>query len=87
MAKAVATGSTNWTETGLCTQTNNVIIIEDEALAAHYLEYWRRLKADTQPAGIPASGKNGKGMVDGFAPNLGRPGAELRADNAEPRHR
>ena len=28
--KAVLAGSTNWTFTGLCTQSNNVIVLEDE---------------------------------------------------------
>jgi phosphatidylserine/phosphatidylglycerophosphate/cardiolipin synthase-like enzyme len=44
--KAVLTGSTNWTPTGLCGQTNNMIIIEDGAVAAHYLAYWKQLKGD-----------------------------------------
>lgn len=42
--KRVLTGSTNWTSTGLCGQTNNALLIEDEALASHYLNYWRRLR-------------------------------------------
>lgn len=44
--KAVLTGSTNWTGTGLCAQTNNAIIIEDANVAARYLAYWNTLKAD-----------------------------------------
>ncbi|MGA2898158.1 MAG: phospholipase D-like domain-containing protein [Acidobacteriaceae bacterium] len=44
--KAVLTGSTNWTDTGLCAQTNNALIIEDANVAAHYLTYWNTLKAD-----------------------------------------
>lgn len=39
----VWTGSTNWTETGLCTQANNALLISDPPLAAGYLAYWHRL--------------------------------------------
>jgi phosphatidylserine/phosphatidylglycerophosphate/cardiolipin synthase-like enzyme len=45
-AKSVLTGSTNWTATGLCGQTNNMIIIDDDAMAKHYLAYWNKLKQD-----------------------------------------
>ncbi|HEY1576869.1 MAG TPA: phospholipase D-like domain-containing protein [Terracidiphilus sp.] len=44
--QAVLTGSTNWTDTGLCAQTNNAIIIEDSSIASRYLAYWNKLKAD-----------------------------------------
>ncbi|MCE9596132.1 MAG: hypothetical protein K8S98_18235 [Planctomycetes bacterium] len=44
--KAVLTGSTNWTPTGLCAQTNNVIMIESETLAKQYLAYWKALRDD-----------------------------------------
>jgi phosphatidylserine/phosphatidylglycerophosphate/cardiolipin synthase-like enzyme len=50
---AVLTGSTNWTASGMCTQSNNAIIIENEALAQLYLDYWEDLKADALAAGIP----------------------------------
>lgn len=43
---AVLTGSTNWTANGLCAQTNNAILIESPSIAAAYLDYWERLKAD-----------------------------------------
>lgn len=43
---AVLTGSTNWTATGLCGQTNNLIIINSPDVAAKYYEYWLALKAD-----------------------------------------
>jgi phosphatidylserine/phosphatidylglycerophosphate/cardiolipin synthase-like enzyme len=46
-AKAVLTGSTNWTATGMCSQSNNVTLLEDEKIAARYLEYWKLLLADT----------------------------------------
>jgi phosphatidylserine/phosphatidylglycerophosphate/cardiolipin synthase-like enzyme len=52
-AQAVLFGSTNWTPTGLCTQTNNTMVIEDKGLAERYRTYWRELKADT----LAAAGK------------------------------
>ncbi len=45
--KAVLFGSTNWTSSGLCTQTNNTLIIDNEALAKRYFAYWKEMKADT----------------------------------------
>jgi phosphatidylserine/phosphatidylglycerophosphate/cardiolipin synthase-like enzyme len=44
--QAVLTGSTNWTDTGLCAQTNNALVVEDPAVAARYMAYWNALKAD-----------------------------------------
>jgi phosphatidylserine/phosphatidylglycerophosphate/cardiolipin synthase-like enzyme len=52
--EAVLTGSTNWTPTGLCGQTNNMVIIESEDIAAHYMEYWNQLKADIKLKQGPA---------------------------------
>lgn len=43
--QSVLTGSTNWTVTGLCTQANNGLIINDATLAAYYLEEWKQIKA------------------------------------------
>jgi hypothetical protein len=43
--KAVQTGSINWSDTGICAQSNNTIIIESEQLASFYFDYWNRLKA------------------------------------------
>lgn len=51
--RAVLSGSTNWTTSGLCTQNNNAIIVPSQALAARYLKYWNDLKRDTTDAGIP----------------------------------
>jgi len=45
-AVAVWTGSTNWATTGLCTQMNNGILLEDPALAEAYAAQWRRLRDD-----------------------------------------
>jgi phosphatidylserine/phosphatidylglycerophosphate/cardiolipin synthase-like enzyme len=49
-AKAVLLGSTNWTSTGLCAQTNNALVIDDPNVADRYLQYWRHLAADTKAA-------------------------------------
>src|SRR4051794_24154391 len=40
----VLTGSTNWTMTGLCTQANNGIVIDDPDIAANFLDEWQLLK-------------------------------------------
>ena len=47
---AVLAGSTNWTPTGLCTQTNNTLVIDNPDLAARYLSYWHHLATDTNDA-------------------------------------
>ncbi|HYS92091.1 MAG TPA: phospholipase D-like domain-containing protein [Candidatus Acidoferrales bacterium] len=49
-ARAVLLGSTNWTPTGLCAQTNNTIVLDNAKAAQRYLDYWKQLKADTQQA-------------------------------------
>jgi hypothetical protein len=41
----VLTGSTNWTSSGLCTQANNGLIINDAGVAQDFLDAWNRLKA------------------------------------------
>lgn len=38
------TGSTNWAATGLCTQLNNGILINETGTADHYLKQWERLR-------------------------------------------
>ena len=40
----VLSGSTNWTMTGLCTQANNGIIVNDAKLAQYFLDEWNLLK-------------------------------------------
>ncbi len=44
--QAVLTGSCNWTDTGMCAQTNNSIVIDDKQVAARYMSYWKKLQAD-----------------------------------------
>lgn len=45
------TGSTNWTSSGLCSQTNNCLVIDSRRVAEAYAAYWEQLKADTEAAG------------------------------------
>ena len=56
--QAVLTGSCNWTATGLCAQTNNSIVIQDKLVAARYMAYWKKLRADetAHEAGGPFQG-------------------------------
>jgi hypothetical protein len=62
---AVWTGSTNWTSTGLCAQTNNTVTIESKQVASVYLAYWNRLHADKLPTPKPLSApiKNDQGLA------------------------
>src|SRR5262249_1537031 len=41
--QAVWTGSTNWTKSGLCTQSNNAVLARNPALAQDYLQQWHTL--------------------------------------------
>lgn len=47
------TGSTNWTMTGLCTQANNAVLIEDRRVAAEFKAQWDRLRSAGD--GFPAT--------------------------------
>jgi phosphatidylserine/phosphatidylglycerophosphate/cardiolipin synthase-like enzyme len=53
----VWTGSQNWTKTGLCTQANNSVLIDDPQLAAEFKAQWTLLKeaADATPDELKAS--------------------------------
>jgi phosphatidylserine/phosphatidylglycerophosphate/cardiolipin synthase-like enzyme len=53
----VWTGSTNWTTTGLCTQLNNALLVEDKKVAAAYLSQWQALRdaGSLHPAPLPIS--------------------------------
>jgi phosphatidylserine/phosphatidylglycerophosphate/cardiolipin synthase-like enzyme len=57
-AKAVLTGSTNWTWSGVAGQSNNLIVIEDDNIAGSFFDYWTRLQADALPVPNPTSAKN-----------------------------
>ncbi len=57
---AVLTGSTNWTSTGLCAQTNNSLIVRSPSVAQAYSDYWDRLKQDTDDANGDAHALQGK---------------------------
>jgi hypothetical protein len=59
-AQAVLCGSTNWTASGLCAQSNNSIVIESPTLADDYWKYWKRLKKDTAAADGESSDLQGK---------------------------
>jgi len=80
----VMTGSTNWTETGLCTQSNNVIIIENSEVAKFYFDFWHRLAADPQPKRVPVTVQTAKGPVAGAAANNANQGQSLRRSNMRP---
>ena len=56
----VLTGSTNWTTTGLCTQLNNVLIIENAVIAKRYLDQWNKLVAagNAMPPALKATNSN-----------------------------
>ena len=55
--QAVWTGSTNWTMTGLCTQANNAVLVQNAALAQDYLDQWKTLVEceDASPASLMTS--------------------------------
>lgn len=52
--RAVWTGSTNWSTTGLCTQINNALLIEDRRVAQHYRKQWSALESASPPKLDPA---------------------------------
>lgn len=65
--ESVMTGSTNWTSTGLCSQTNNSLIIRNGDIAAAYVDYWKLLVSDA--AAKPVQGADlrtwcGSGSVE-----------------------
>lgn len=53
----VWTGSQNWTKTGLCTQANNSVLIDDFNLAKEYRKQWDLLKdaGDATPSDLKDS--------------------------------
>jgi phosphatidylserine/phosphatidylglycerophosphate/cardiolipin synthase-like enzyme len=56
--KYVLMGSTNWTYTGLCAQSNNALIIDSNELAKDYYDYWTRLKDDDSEQSLDLRNKN-----------------------------
>ena len=78
--RRILSGSTNWTKTGLCTQANNAVIVDDSALATDFLNEWNLLKVagNDYPASLAAANSQAKTIeVDGsritqwFAPTSG----------------
>jgi phosphatidylserine/phosphatidylglycerophosphate/cardiolipin synthase-like enzyme len=65
-ATRVWTGSTNWTTTGLCTQLNNGLLVNDAAIADLYLQQWHALRTagSDHPRGLAASNSTA-GVVNG----------------------
>lgn len=64
----ILTGSTNWTCSGLCTQANNGLIIDDPDVAADFLAAWKRIQAagnDYTPALVAANSAAKTFQVDG----------------------
>ncbi|HXT71633.1 MAG TPA: phospholipase D-like domain-containing protein [Vicinamibacterales bacterium] len=77
----VWTGSQNWTKTGLCTQANNSVLIDNPGLAAEYKKQWEALKqaADSTPASLKTSNTVSRPLVAGsttgtlwFTPTVGQ---------------
>ncbi|HEV7578204.1 MAG TPA: phospholipase D-like domain-containing protein [Caldimonas sp.] len=59
---AVLFGSTNWTSTGLCAQTNNTIVCDDAQIARRYHDYWKQLAKDTDAAAGDAKALQGTAL-------------------------
>jgi phosphatidylserine/phosphatidylglycerophosphate/cardiolipin synthase-like enzyme len=56
--QAVLTGSTNWTWSGVCGQSNNLVVIDEPAVAQAFKDYWQRLHDDPQPVPAATSDSN-----------------------------
>lgn len=77
----VWTGSQNWTMTGLCTQANNSLLIDDPKLAMEYRKQWDLLKAagDSTPQSLRQSNSKARTAAIGktkerlwFTPTIGQ---------------
>lgn len=66
--KAVWTGSTNWTNSGLCTQSNNALLIHNQAVSQSFLSYWQRLRGAGNAPGSTFAVANRGGAFDGPDP-------------------
>jgi phosphatidylserine/phosphatidylglycerophosphate/cardiolipin synthase-like enzyme len=64
--RSVLTGSTNWTWSGVCGQSNNCIRIDNDDVARAFKDYWLRLHADALAIPAPLSAAN-KGANQGDA--------------------
>jgi phosphatidylserine/phosphatidylglycerophosphate/cardiolipin synthase-like enzyme len=64
-ATRVLTGSTNWTTTGLCTQLNNVLIVENAVIANRFLDQWGKLVADKDDMPDDLVAKNSVPKING----------------------
>lgn len=66
----VWTGSQNWTKTGLCTQANNSVLIDDFELAKEYRKQWDLLKdaGDETPADLKDSNTDPRDPAVGQTP-------------------
>lgn len=82
VAKALLCGSTNWTPTGLCAQSNNSIVIESPELAKEYLDYWKLLKKDTE--GADGKAKDLQGNRQRTADKKVNPTHALTNDTGQP---
>jgi phosphatidylserine/phosphatidylglycerophosphate/cardiolipin synthase-like enzyme len=66
--QSVLSGSANWTMTGLCTQANNSIIVNDANLGADFLNEWNLLKGagNSYPPSLMQANSTSKSFnVDG----------------------
>jgi phosphatidylserine/phosphatidylglycerophosphate/cardiolipin synthase-like enzyme len=77
----VWTGSQNWTKTGLCTQANNSVLIDDRNLADEFKKEWQLLRDahDTTPQTLKTSNSKARNLALGnvsgqlwFTATLGR---------------
>ncbi len=66
--QSVWTGSTNWTITGLCTESNNALHIHDQAVAQAFLDYWHRLHDHGDQPGRTFAADNRAGSFAGQNP-------------------
>ena len=82
-AKAVLFGSTNWTSNALCAQTNNAIVAHSPAVAAAYLDYWNRLKADTDPPAEDGHAQQSAALRTANAKKLAPIGLEDQSGTAQ----
>ena len=66
----VWTGSQNWTKTGLCSQANNSVLIDNPDLAEEYRQQWVRLRdaGDATPDTLKMSNSKARNQPIGATP-------------------